>query len=93
MQKAAAGEDPHVGAHAIRVAKGFVPLQNLWYTRLILDHLIVHNLQEWASPGYLRRMEERSRRNFGQGFWWKPGGLDAEMRAPNVGALAGEGVR
>jgi hypothetical protein len=45
---------------------------NLWYTKAALDHLIFNELQEWASPGYLDRMQERAEKTYGQSYWWKP---------------------
>jgi hypothetical protein len=34
-----------------------MPMQNVWYARLLLDHLFFHEMQEMVSPGYLRRIE------------------------------------
>lgn len=49
------GEDP--GAKAIRFVAGQVPGNNLFYTRYALDSLLLWQLYETVSPGYLRRME------------------------------------
>jgi len=46
--------------------------ENLWYTKAVLDHLIFNQLQEWASPGYLDRMQARAEKTYGQTYWWKP---------------------
>jgi hypothetical protein len=85
----ASGKDPHVGAKAISTLKNIVPGQNLWFSRLFLDHLLVHNLQEAASPGYMSRMKQRSQRFNGQSFWWQPGGLTSPMRPPDLSTVAG----
>lgn len=87
VHKAMKGEDVHWGANAIRVAKGLTPGQNLWYTRLLFDRMFVQSLQEWASPGYLRRIKENSERQFGQTYWAAPGG---DISAPDFTQLAGK---
>lgn len=58
-------------AEAVRLFKSNIPLINLWYTRLALDYFILWRLQEAASPGYLRRYEQRSERE-GTHFWAPP---------------------
>ncbi|UWX04611.1 hypothetical protein H1235_07970 [Pseudoxanthomonas sp. NC8] len=87
--EASKGEETNFGAEAIRFAKGNTPgvsaLLNLWYTRAIADHLIVHDMQEAASPGYyLNRMENRAYDEFGQGVLVAP-------RRGGAGAGAGLG--
>ena len=76
--QAAKGEETDFGAELVRFAKGNTPglsaAINLWYTRAAVDHLLIHDLQEAASPGYLRRMENRARNEFGTEYWWAPGG-------------------
>ena len=66
------GKDPHLAADSIQFAKNYAPLMNLWYTRLALDHLLFFHVQEAANPGYLRRMEQRTKKQNNQTFWWKP---------------------
>lgn len=86
----AMGEDTKAGAEAIKALKQLTPGSSLWYTKAAFDHLIFQNLQESASPGYLRRMENRARKEFGQQYWWKPDRRrelfslpDAPQRAPD----------
>ncbi|NWG72759.1 MAG: hypothetical protein HXY23_14300, partial [Parvularculaceae bacterium] len=45
-------------AQAIKLTQQNTPLLNLFYVKPALDYLILHNLQELASPGYLNRLEE-----------------------------------
>lgn len=93
MIEASKGEETNFGAEAIRFAKGNTPgvsaLLNLWYTRAVADHLLVHDLQEAASPGYLNRMENRAYDEFGQEYWWRPGETAPE-RAPDWEAVVQE---
>ncbi|MBH1564726.1 hypothetical protein I5U69_17515 [Stenotrophomonas maltophilia] len=88
--KAAQGKEVDAGAEAVRFAKSNMPGANLWYSKAVMDHLIFHQLQEYFSPGYLRRMKQRSEREFGQKYWWEPGEAVPD-RAPNLEATTGEG--
>ena len=85
----AKGEDTHLGANLLNIAKGFVPAQNLWYTRAATDHIIFQNAQEVLSPGYLANMRANSTRQFKQDWWWAPGEL-APDRAPNAANALGQ---
>lgn len=62
----------NAAAEAIRMGVNHTPLVNLFYTRMALDHLVLFRLQEWANPGYLRRMEARVKRDNDQTFWLRP---------------------
>lgn len=42
------------------------PFVNLFYTRPALDFLFLNSLREAASPGYLRRIEGRRKKDYGQ---------------------------
>lgn len=89
VMEAVQGKDTHAGAEAVRFVKGNTPGANLWYAKGALDHLIFHQLQEYFSPGYLRKMKQRSEREFGQKYWWEPG-EPVPDRAPDLTAMAGE---
>jgi len=86
---AAAGEVNQTGGKLIRLAKSHLPGANLWYTKAATDHMIFHQLQEYFSPGYLRRMERRAKKEFNQSFWWEPGDTLPD-RGPDLGAAVGE---
>lgn len=49
------GGDQNMGPQAWRAAKGYLP--NLFYTKLALDYLVLHQIQEMVSPGSLARAE------------------------------------
>lgn len=85
---AAEGEVNQTGGKLVRLAKSHLPFANLWYTKAATDHLIFNQLQEYFSPGYLRRMKQRARKEFGQSFWWEPGDTSPD-RAPSLGAAVG----
>lgn len=85
---AADGKGSQVGGNLVRFAKSHTPAANLWYTRAATDHLIFNQLQDYFSPGYLRRMKQRARKEFKQSYWWEPGDTTPD-RAPNLGAAVG----
>lgn len=68
--KAMAGED--VYSPIIRIAQSNMPGVNLFYTKAAIDYLFLYQLQEMASPGYLRRTERRIEREQGQEFLIPP---------------------
>jgi hypothetical protein len=59
-------------AASVRLALRNTPFINLFYTKLALDYLFVYELQEFANPGYLQRMERRMERETGQEFYLPP---------------------
>lgn len=85
-----AGKDTHAGAEAARFVKSNLPYVNLWYAKAAIDHSFTHALQENLSPGYLSRMQQRARKEYGQNYWWRPGASFDEMRAPDMGAAIGQ---
>lgn len=84
----ATGKDTHLGAKLMNIAKGYIPGQNLWYTRAATDHLIFQNAQEALSPGYLANMRANSMRQFKQDWWWSPGEAVPD-RAPDMANALG----
>jgi len=89
LMEAAQGKETNAGAETVRFVKSNTPGANLWYTKAALDHLFFHQLQEYFSPGYLRRMRKRSEREFGQRYWWEPGEAIPD-RAPDLEAAVEE---
>jgi hypothetical protein len=45
---------------------------NLFYSRIVLDYLVLYQIQEALNPGYLRRMERQVEREQGQEFLLAP---------------------
>jgi hypothetical protein len=89
LVEAAQGKETHAGAELVRFVKGNLPGASLWYTKAALDHLVIHNLQEMMSPGYLSTMRRRQQREFGQTYYWEPG-TTAPQRAPDFGRIVGQ---
>lgn len=85
----AMGEDTKAGAEFVKLLKGITPGTSLWYAKGALDHMIFHQLQEFYSPGYLSTMQSRARREFGQTYWWQPGGDVSDAREPDWAKATG----
>ncbi|MEQ6971043.1 hypothetical protein [Pectobacterium polaris] len=84
--KAALGKENNAAADLLRFTKQNAPgvnFMNLWYTKAAFDHAFYNQMMEEASPGYLRRMKERARKDWNQRFWWEPGDATPD-RAPDL---------
>lgn len=57
---------------ALRMAINNTPFMNLFYTRTAMDYMILYQLQEMVSPGYLHRLEARIKRENDQEFFLPP---------------------
>jgi len=79
------GKETHLMAQTVQDIKGFIPGGNIWYTKTALDHMIWQNVMEQLSPGYLRSMRQRTRKEYGQNWWYEPGEITPD-RAPDIGA-------
>ena len=52
--------------------RGNTPGASLFYIKATLDHFIFQRLQDFYSPGYAGRMQERVQKFYGSGQWWAP---------------------
>ncbi len=66
------GKPEQTGGDLVKLGKGLIPGANLWYAKAALDHMIFNQLQEYFSPGYLRKVEQRSKKQFNHTYWWRP---------------------
>ncbi|HDT6091220.1 TPA: hypothetical protein QHD31_005685 [Raoultella ornithinolytica] len=66
------GKPKQTGGDLVKLGKGLIPGANLWYAKAALDHMIFNQMQEYFSPGYLSKVEQRSKKNFNQTYWWRP---------------------
>jgi hypothetical protein len=60
------------GSDAFNTLINNTPAINLFYTRMVTDYLILHNLREMANPGYLRRLEKRIEKDQAQSYIISP---------------------
>ncbi len=79
------GKETHLAAQTMAQAKGFLPGNNIWYTKAAIDHLIWQRVMEMSSPGYLSKIRSGTQRDFGQEWYWQPGETFPE-RPPNLKA-------
>lgn len=89
LMEAARGEDTNAGAELVRFVKSNTPGMNLWYVKAAVNHLFFDDLQEYFSPGYLRKMKRRAQKEFNQSYWWEPG-ENLPDRAPDLEKAVGE---
>jgi hypothetical protein len=78
--KATRGEKVDEGAKLIQFAKSSLGVP--WYLKAALDHLIMNDMQEAASPGYLERMQGRAMAQRDTSWWYDPHD-SAPARAPD----------
>lgn len=41
---ASEGKDTHLAANMVDMGKGFIPFQNLWYTKAATDHILFQSI-------------------------------------------------
>jgi hypothetical protein len=61
-----------VGPDALKFFKDNTPFINIFYTRMALDYLFLHSVQESMNPGYLARYQRRVEKQTGQTFILSP---------------------
>jgi len=88
-KKAVEGKPTHLAAQTIRDLKGFIPGNNIWYTKAATEHLIWMQVMDALSPGYLNAIRQRTMRDYHQEWWWRPGDLTPE-RAPDLSRMVAE---
>jgi hypothetical protein len=86
--EAAKGKETNVGAEVLRWTNSQLPYVGLWQVRGAWEHWFLHNAQEAMNPGYLGRMQQRSMKDWGQGYWWGPGEAMPD-RAPSFEDMLG----
>ena len=74
FSKAIRGESEasNMAAQLGKIMMTNTPFINLFYTKMIIDYLILYNIQELSNPGYIKRMENRIRKKSNQRFYLPP---------------------
>lgn len=88
-KKTIEGKETHLFAQTLQNVKGFIPGNNIWYTKAALDHLIWQQAMEQLSPGYLSSIRSKTAKEYGQDWWWTPGEALPD-RPPNLSAAGGK---
>lgn len=84
--KMATGENSNIGKTAIRAIKSEVPGMSLWFGRLAFERLLLDELQQQIDPKYRdswRRLDRYAQEQ-GTEYFWAPGDVVGEARAPDV---------
>lgn len=86
------GRAKHPQGKALKVAKSWLPGNNLWYTRLAFDRMVADQLQQAIDPDYAQSWQRLDRYAAEQGtdYWWAPGDTAPE-RAPDIPHMFEEG--
>jgi hypothetical protein len=78
--KATKGEKTDEGAKALQFAKSSLGVP--WYLKAAFDHLVMNDMQEAASPGYLERMQNKAVTQRDTSWYYDPH-EPAPARAPD----------
>lgn len=81
-----------VAADLFKVANKEIPGIRLWYTRMIVERMMLDQVEKALDPSYnsrMRQMEKRMKKQSGQGFWWAPGQAIPE-RSPDLTTAGGQ---
>ena len=86
--QAAQGKDTHWQAELLNWGKSNTPGASLWWVKPFMEHGFLNAVNENLSPGYLSRVQDRARKDWGQRYWWAPRDAVPD-RPPNFDAIAG----
>ena len=53
-----------------------IPGINLWYSRLVVERMMLDQVEKMIDPKYdarMRRLERKNKKEHGQNYWWRPG--------------------
>lgn len=74
-------KDPNLLRDVFKTVKRNVPGVSLWYSRLVVERLILDQMERMVDPKFDRnitRYERKIRKDFGQEYWWRPGEVTPE---------------
>jgi hypothetical protein len=61
-----------IAKDAVRFAISNTPYANLFYTRAAMEYMFLHGMMEHLDPGYLRRVEKKLEKDYGQQYYFPP---------------------
>ena len=70
------GQEVNTSYEIAKLLGEYTPGNNIWYTRLLFQRLIIDQLKELADPkktAASRKALERRIQKGSQSYWWKPG--------------------
>jgi|GEM_PF-4260723 len=69
------GQDTKFFAQLYQMTERNIPAVKLWYSRLLLERLMLDQIERAIDPTFdtrIRRQEQRMKKDLGQKFWWRP---------------------
>ena len=78
LDKTVDNKDTNFLRDTLRIGKGFVPAQSLWYSRLVVERSLFDQLEKMVDPKYHQRRRQHERKikkDYGQQYWWRKGEL------------------
>ncbi|WP_421593074.1 hypothetical protein [Shinella sp. M27] len=91
LMQTIAGNKEVSGKTLAQHIKAWTPGSSLWFSKIATDRILFDQIQTLIDPNYrqaLSRYEKRMKKDFGQGFWWRPGDM-APKRAPDFANTRG----
>lgn len=70
--KLLSGDVDKATSQGLRFAINNTPFANLFYTKFAVDYLFLYGMNEAISPGYIDRLESRTKKDKGQEFYFPP---------------------
>ncbi|MBB4066749.1 hypothetical protein [Gellertiella hungarica] len=92
LMQAAAGNKEVSGKMLAQHLKAWTPGSSMWFAKIATDRILFDQIQTMIDPDYrntFARYERRMKKDFGQGFWWRPGEA-LPTRGPDVGNAVGQ---
>lgn len=80
----------NIGGNVTRFIRGNTPGANVFWARAAFDHLIFQRLQDYYSPGYNQRVQDRYQKFYGSNQFWPAGTGVSQIHAPNLKTAIGE---
>lgn len=71
-------EDTKFISDLFQLTRKNIPAVKLWYTRLLVERMLLDQTERMIDPKFDRRMhniERKMKKDYGQEFWWEPGEL------------------
>lgn len=75
-----------MGSEGTRVLRSSIPGQNIWWARGVFNNLLLKDVNEFMSPGYSERAQQRAEKNYSSQYFI---GGDEGVRAPNLSNIMG----
>lgn len=70
------------GTEAVNVIKNNTPFQNVWYTRLVFDRLVIAEMQDMIDEDYRESRQRRQASRYNTTYWWDLN--NNEIRMPDI---------